>query len=156
MSSISKYFTRYEVVHSQIAERLGLSNEPARELWPQIMYTAQCMDRVRETLGFPVLVSSWFRSEEVNTAIGSRIKNSQHARGQAVDFSAPGFGSPVEVIKLLVEKRKQIHFDQLIFEHSWIHISFCDPSVVPRDEVLTLLADGGYAYGITNSQGKKL
>ncbi len=42
--------------------------------------------------------------------------------GLACDFVCPAFGSPQKVAKELAESG--LEFDQLIYEGTWVHISF--------------------------------
>lgn len=76
------------------------------------------LERVRAVLGCPILISSGYRSPKLNAAIGG-ARNSQHCKGEAADFIAPGFGSPMEVCKEIVKHQESIQFDQLIHEGSW-------------------------------------
>lgn len=133
--SVSTYFTWDEVTHSPTAERRGLDNIPPADLVPAIQYTASCLDRVRKLLKRPILVSSWYRSAEVNKAVGSKATKSQHMKGEAVDFICPAYGSPRAVAKLLADNLAVLKFDQLIYEYTWVHISF---TINPRGQILTL------------------
>lgn len=125
----SKYFTWQEVLDSQTAARLGISNIPDDETQGVIVDTAQHMDRVREALGHAVLVSSWFRNLKLNRALKSK-DSSQHVKGEAVDFICPGFGHQDEVFEFLRLHMEELDIDQLIREYpdhdngGWIHISF--------------------------------
>src|SRR3990167_2649064 len=112
----SKYFTWAEVLASQTAVRRGLDNTPEDETQATIVQTARGMDRVRALLGTPILVSSWFRSLKVNTAVGSK-PTSQHVRGEAVDFTSPKFGSVEEVFTFLKARMVELGIDQLILEY---------------------------------------
>jgi len=86
--------------------------------------TAAHMERVRAALGNKSIhVNSFYRSPAVNAAVGSK-STSQHLLGEAVDFICPAFGTPVEICRKLIELHDLIRFDQLILEHSWVHISF--------------------------------
>lgn len=139
---ISTYFSWDEVILSPTAARWGLDNLPPAEVVPAIQYTAACMDRVRKLLNRPILVNSWYRSPEVNKAVGSKSSKSQHCKGEAVDFICPSYGSPRAVAKVLADNLALLKFDQLIYEYTWVHISF---SVNPRGQVLTLDSKTGKA-----------
>jgi hypothetical protein len=76
--------------------------------------------------------------------------------GEAVDFISPTYGSPLQVCKQIIGYGDIINFDQLILEHSWVHISFAISSGNPRKQVLSLLQSGGYAQGLTDKHGNKL
>ena len=132
---ISTYFTWDEVCHSEWAARNSVDNVPPAAIAMNLQYTAIQMDKVRKLLNRPVIVSSWYRSAEVNAGVGSKSKRSQHTKGEAVDFICPGYGSPKEVATLLAKNIDTLRFDQLIYEYSWVHISF---SPVPRGQIFTL------------------
>jgi len=96
-----------------------------------LLRSAFGMEGVRTLLGAPIIISSGYRSPEVNKAVGG-AKNSQHTKGEAVDFICPGYGSPLKICKAIAASG--IKFDQLIQEGTWVHISFSDAN---RREVLT-------------------
>lgn len=155
---LTEHFAPNDATDSQAAERNNLNNEPPDQLtWDVISAVAVKMEKVRALLGnFPVNVSSWYRSPAVNVAVGSKSLNSQHLVGEAVDFTCHKFGDPVLVVKTLAANKELIGFDQLILEHSWVHISFAILTRKPRGQVLSLLSTGGYAQGITDKSGKPL
>ena len=135
---LSTYFSYEELTQSDWAARHGVANDPGPQELESLKFTASQLDRVRALLGVPVLVSSGFRCQEVNTAIGG-AKNSQHTLGQAVDFTAPSFGTPEQVARAI--QASHIPFDQLIFEFCrWVHISFAKQN--PRGQVLTIDRNG--------------
>lgn len=131
-----------------------VDNRIPAELQTAVINTARGMERVRALLdNRGIHVNSWYRSPALNIAVGGS-QTSQHSKGQAVDFICPSFGTPLDVCKRLVEFRELVKFDQLIYEHTWVHVSFqSDPNVKPRDQVLTLLNNKKYATGLTNKQG---
>lgn len=135
---MSVYFTLEELIQSGYASRHGIDNTPDAEALLNLRYTAEQLDRVRALLGVPVLVSSGYRCQKVNDAINGS-KNSQHLRGQAVDFTAPSFGTPEQIAHAIA--RSHIPFDQLILEYgAWVHVSFI--KVAPRGQVLTIDRNG--------------
>lgn len=120
---LSKYFTLEEMTLSQAASRNNLDNTPGPLELDNLTYTCQQLDAVRELLANPILVSSGYRSPEVNRAVGSTAKKSQHMEGCAVDFTAPQFGTPRKIVEAV--KASAIRYDQLILEYDrWVHISF--------------------------------
>ena len=66
--------------------------------------------------------------------------------GLAADFVAPNFGTPFQIAIAIQES--DIVYDQLIQEHSWVHIGLPIPGEKPRQMAMTLLADKTYAIGI--------
>lgn len=153
---ITEHFTVAEVQHSGYAITHRLANIPPPELDITIAHTAQCMERVRAALGNKgISVTSWYRSPVVNAAVGSK-PTSQHILGEAVDFTCPAFGEPVDICRKLIELQDLIRFDQMILEPTWVHISFTLSGTKPRGQVLSLLTTGGYAKGLTDMRGNKL
>jgi len=148
---LSRYFNWAEVTRSDIAERKGILNSLPLALVPSAQYTAYKMDEVRMMLNRPVLISSWYRSLELNRMLGSK-DTSAHVQGLGVDWICPEFGLPFEVAKHLASRKSSLDFDQLILEHTWIHISFARFSE-PKRQVLSLLQNGGYAIGLTDKFG---
>ena len=120
---LSPNFSLTEFTDSQTAARMGIDNDPPVELVPTLKATARCMEDVRDLLGGkPVLISSAYRSPELNAAIKGS-KNSQHMTGEAVDFICPKFGTPEQIAQAI--KDSPLLFDQCILEfYRWVHISF--------------------------------
>jgi zinc D-Ala-D-Ala carboxypeptidase len=124
---LSRHFSLAEMIASQTATRRKIDNTPNAEQLENLKDTCRQADAVREYLGFPMLVSSGFRSPKLNTAIGGS-RTSSHVRGEAMDFSCPAFGSPKAVFEHL--KDSGISFDQMILEFpdspsgGWVHIGF--------------------------------
>lgn len=153
---ITDHFFWEEVTASQTAARKGIDNSLPEAFKPAVTNTARQMERVRALLQAPILVSSWFRTPALNTEVGGS-KISQHMKGEAVDFISPLFGTPVEICKQLIKYPELMTFDQLILEHTWVHISFSsDPAVKNRKQVLSLLESGSYAAGLTDRKGRLL
>ena len=154
---IAKLTDNFSWAEANITQHRGIDNAIPFEYVANIRRVALEMEKVREILGeVPIIVSSWFRSKELNAAIGGS-KTSDHMLGCAVDFIAPKFGSPLQICKRLSKSSEQIPFKQLIMEFTWVHISFePNPDMLARREVLTFLGDGKYALGLTDSFGKRL
>lgn len=150
---LSQHFTLEEAIISANAIKLGLSNNPDAQTMNVMKDTALEMEDVRSILGnYPISISSWYRSPDVNKAAGS-ASTSQHIKGEAVDFVCPSYGNCVDVCKQLILHKDLIQFDQLILEHTWVHISFAILSGKPRGQVLSLLQNKKYAPGLTNVNG---
>ena len=151
---LSDHFTWAEASFTSHRE---VDNEIPSELYPVIKHTARYMERVRASLdNKPLTVSSWYRCPELNAAVGGS-SGSQHMKGEAVDFICPSFGTPVQVCRRLMMYQDLLKFDQLILEHSWVHISFSyDPGVPDRGQVLSLLKNKKYAQGLTDLNGSPI
>ena len=149
---ITEHFTWAEASHTS---HRGIDNTCSdMNVRQNVIRTAEKLEAVRAMLNVPLTISSWYRSPALNAAVGG-AKNSDHMTGSAVDFIAPCYGSPLEVCQAIIRVSAHIGFKQLILEHSWVHISFNHsiPNSTPKLEVLSLLAGGGYAIGLTNKHG---
>ena len=123
---ISRYFDEKETTVSAMGEKLKMKNIPNRDERDNILYTASRMDIVREYLGVPLIVLSWFRSEELNTAVKGS-KTSAHRYGLAVDVYSTKMNSKDIYNKLIEAQTKEIiQFDQLIYypKQNFVHIGF--------------------------------
>lgn len=131
-----KEFTLEEMTISQAAARYGINNMPKGSTLDNLWVTANKMKLVRDLLGSkPIIVSSGYRSPAVNKKVGGS-DNSAHTKGWAVDFTCPGFGTPLEICEVISSSKIMDDVDQLIHEYnSWVHISW-DPR--NRKQVLTI------------------
>lgn len=148
-TKLSDHFTLEEATMTSVR---GVDNSPNVDQLAAMRRTADGMEKVRAALNNkPVLINSWLRVEAVNKAVGG-AKTSQHMKGEAVDFICPGFGSPYEICKRLVELKEVIRYDQLIYEGSWVHVSFVRPPSTPRGQELTWMLDKSYSTGINEKR----
>lgn len=143
---LSKYFDLEEFLVSESAARLGISNVPASGIHLRLERLSETMDEVRELLGHPVIITSGYRSEALNRAVGG-VMTSDHIKGLAADFICPSFGPPAVVCQAI--RDSQIQFRQLINEfNKWTHIAI---PLSPDDggrEVLSIFTPGIYLPGL--------
>jgi hypothetical protein len=127
---LSKNLTLAECTKSNTAQRLGIDNTPDDD-WTIENLRAVAEDvfqPLRDSFGCPIYVSSGYRSEELNAAIGGS-KRSQHIQGRALDLDADVFGgcSNGEIFRFILNN---LTFDQLIWEFGdqdnpdWVHVSY--------------------------------
>lgn len=121
-----KYFTIKELTKSASATRLGFDNKPNKQQERNLINLVDnILDPLREKYGKPIIVTSGFRSEKLNRAIGG-VKTSQHLTGEAADIRTVE-DTPEENKKLFdLAQELDLPFDQLINEYNydWIHISY--------------------------------
>ena len=125
---ISKHVSDKEGVYSATALRRGLDNTPNAEQLKCMMDIANYVfEPLREWVGGPIKINSFFRGEPVNTAIGGS-KRSQHMKGQAMDLDDTfRYKTNAEMYHYI---KDNLEFDQLIWEFgdgknpNWIHVSF--------------------------------
>lgn len=142
MTNLTPHFTLEEFTDSQTAARKGIHNVPHANSQERknLQRTAEVMEQVRTLLDDkPILISSGYRSPQVNAAVGGS-KNSAHLSGLAADFSCPGFGTPRAICKKLQPHMHELGIDQLIYEYdTWVHLGLRDP---PRHQALTIDVKG--------------
>jgi len=130
MENISKNITYKEAIHSNTAKRLGIDNKPNDEQIANMFTIAEMIFQpLRSYVGGPIKITSFFRSPELNRAIGGS-KSSQHMKGQAMDLDdVYGLKTNAEMFDYI---RENLDFDQLIWEFgddnnpNWIHVSYVD------------------------------
>ena len=142
-------FSLEELTRSTTAQRLRLDNTPPPGVLPQLQATAEMLQRIREHLQRPVIVTSAYRGPEVNRAVGG-VTSSDHTRGQAADIVVPSFGTPYQVAKALAPQVSALGIGQLILEgvkgKQWVHVSTRLPDKV-MNRVITI-TDAGAQVGI--------
>tara|TARA_R100001015_G_C4625702_1_gene184347 strand:+ start:976 stop:1434 length:459 start_codon:yes stop_codon:yes gene_type:complete len=125
---ISKHISNKEAVYSNTAIRRGIENVPNdKQLYNMKMIARQIFEPLRSYVGGPIKINSFFRCEELNTAIGGSSK-SQHCKGQAIDIDDTfGRSSNAEMYEFI---KNNLSFDQLIWEFgdeenpAWVHVSY--------------------------------
>lgn len=146
---IGRYFWLSEFLRSDAAVRMGLDNTPSTEAANNLRNVlAPGMERIRSMLGVPVFISSGYRSPQVNAAVRGAVA-SQHTKGEAADFISPEAGTPKSVALKIAQHAQEIRFDQLIWEGTWVHVSFTEGK--PRCSILTAHFEAGgvrYTPGI--------
>jgi len=139
---LTKNFTLEELTHTDHRE---LDNTPSEYEKANLMRLAEFLEQVKETLGGkPIMVNSAYRSEAVNTAVGSK-NTSQHRLGCAADIRVPGM-TPDEVVKAIIAS--DLKYDQIIREFDrWTHISVPNsPNDQPRLQRLIIDKQGTRLY----------
>lgn len=135
MERISRHISYEEAVHSAKAIKLKLDNTPNNEQLSNMRLVAEkCFEPVRDWYGKPLKINSFFRSNAVNKAVKGSL-TSDHLKGGSIDIDA---GSVAENRKIFNWIKKNLTFDQLIFENNgeWVHVSYRAKG--NRNEVLNL------------------
>jgi len=141
---LSPHFTLNEFIRSATADVRHINNRAPPDVLKNLKLLAFFCEQVRTELGgVPMIISSGYRSPELNKAVGGVTKSS-HLLGLACDFTAPCFGSPYEICQKLANST--LAFDQLILECSvrakWVHLGIAAKNETPRRQVLTINSKG--------------
>jgi len=125
---ISKHVSYKEGTYSITATRLGVDNTPDDEQLTNMELVAEkVFEPLREWVGGPIKINSFFRGLKLNTAIGGASK-SQHMKGQAMDID-DNYGR-VTNAEMYHWIKENLDFDQLIWEFgdddnpNWLHVSY--------------------------------
>ena len=143
---ISKHISYKEGVHSITAIRKGIDNEPNEEQLANMKLVANnVFEPLRVFVNGPIKVNSFFRSPNLNKAIGGSTK-SQHCKGQAIDIDDTyGKATNAEMYWWIKEN---LDFDQMIWEFGsnenpdWVHVSYVSPDK-NRNRCLKAYRDNG-------------
>tara|TARA_Y100001951_G_scaffold103577_1_gene112763 strand:- start:1238 stop:1693 length:456 start_codon:yes stop_codon:yes gene_type:complete len=128
---ISKHISYKEGTHSVTAIRLGIENTPNNEQLNNMeLISEKIFEPLRQWVGGPIKINSFFRCPDLNKAIGGSSK-SQHCHGQAMDIDDNyGKATNAEMYHWI---KKNLDFDQMIWEFgdddnpAWVHISYVSP-----------------------------
>ena len=128
---ISEHVSYKEGTYSITADRLNLDNDPSDEHLENMKLTAEkVFEPLRNHLGGPIKINSFYRGPELNKAIGGSAK-SQHCHGQAMDIDDNyGNASNAEMFNWI---RANLDYDQMIWEFgtdenpNWVHVSYVNP-----------------------------
>lgn len=144
---LTKNFTLEELLRSGSAQRSGFKEQftPSPEVIANLTALAvHVLQPLRDYLGQSIFVSSGYRCERLNKAIGG-AKTSQHLTGEAADIQATGTMENLKLVEAL--KRAKISWDQCIIEFvqpdgqpAWIHVSY---SSQRRGEILEAYTENG-------------
>lgn len=141
---LSEHFTLKELTDSDSAARLKIDNTPPVFVIENLKRLCITLEEVRQIIGKPIKVTSGYRCQKLNHAIGSK-DTSQHVLGCAADIKIDGV-TPDEVMKAVIGA--DIKFDQLIREYDrWVHISV--PNIAsgkPRRSMLIIDSKGTRPY----------
>ena len=143
---ISKHISYKEAVHSATAKRRGIKNVPNEDQLDNMYRVAEFIfEPLRLYVGGAIKITSFFRSEELNTARGGSTK-SQHCKGQAIDIDDVfGYKTNYEMFTYI---RENLDFDQLIYEFGsndnpdWVHCSYVSKKE-NRNRVLRAIRENG-------------
>ena len=128
MEKISKHISYKEATRSNTAIRRGIDNIPdVEELENMKLIAEKVFKPLRKWVGGPIKINSFYRSPELNVAIGGS-KKSQHCHGQAIDIDDTyGHRSNASMFKHI---RYNMDYDQIIWEFgddknpAWVHVSY--------------------------------
>jgi len=95
-----RHFSASEIISYADQVRNGVRNSlPPESLWPNLIPVLWVVDHLRACLGRPITLTSIFRDEDYNRAVGG-ASQSQHKLNRAIDFQVSGI-KPAEAFERL-------------------------------------------------------
>jgi hypothetical protein len=111
----------------------------------------EVFEPLRAYVGGPIKINSFYRSPELNKAIGGSSK-SQHCHGQAMDIDDTfGRMTNAEMFEFI---REHLDFDQMIWEFGnddnpdWVHVSYVSPEENRQRCLLAYKYNGKTKYSV--------
>lgn len=143
--NLSPNFALDELTASETAARHGIDNTPDQAIIQNLTRLANALQKVRALLGNKVIiVSSGYRSPELNQKVGGSA-TSDHCKGLAADFICPSYGTPDEIVRVVMASA--IPFKQVIREFDkWVHFSIPEEGEAPRKQALIIDKQGTRNY----------
>lgn len=151
MTQLTEHFTLEELTHTDHRE---LDNTPTTQerciidgkevmvnAYENLPRLANFLEQLKVVLGGkPIIVNSAFRSEAVNTAVGSK-NTSDHRRGCAADIRVPSM-TPDEVTRAIIAS--DLPYQQVIREFDrWTHVAITtNEGDVPKKSKLIIDKQG--------------
>lgn len=144
---LTEHFTLAELIRSRTATEHGIRNDPTPEQIENLRWHCRfVLEPVRALANKPVIITSGFRSDELNQVIDDSSSRSQHRCKEsdaATDIRIPGL-THEEVFQLIVRNPGLIAYDQVILESHCTHVSSRRNRQQPL--VRKRLANGGVVY----------
>lgn len=121
---LSPNFSLAELTTTSVARYKDKNLAEAQKQMGRMYQLAGFAERVREIVGYPLIVTSGYRCKELNIAVGGSLA-SQHLYGEAIDIVCKRL-----TVKGLFNriKKSDLKYDQMIIETNkagveWLHLS---------------------------------
>lgn len=135
-----KHFDLEELLTSSTARQKSIENMPSWEVVEHLLELCYFLDDLRESWGSSIKVTSGFRNQKLNSAVGG-VKASVHQIGYAADI-VPGNGKFESFVRFINNWAKDKMFDQIIIEKNkksrWVHIALYNNSHKQRRMIFTM------------------
>lgn len=149
---LSKNLSLNEVTTSKTALRLNIDNTPTEEHIENLKYLAEnIFQPIREHFGVPIYVSSGYRSNELNTAIGGS-HTSFHRHGMALDLDQDGRNKGVSNADVFYFIKENLPYTELIWEFgdetnpNWVHVALAKGRENEKETLVAYKLNGKTKY----------
>lgn len=141
-----KYFSISELTHSAKAKELHIDNTPfSYEVVNNLTdLTENLLDPIREAWNAPIIITSGYRSDALNRAVGGS-KTSAHRYGLAADVVPENMADFDKFVAFVKDYLKDKEYDQLILEQKsgsrWLHIGYKSADGKQRTQNLKIIGN---------------
>ena len=122
---LSEHFSLFEFCKTSHKEYQTKNLQYGKSIQGRLETQADFLEKVRDLLDCPILITSGVRCPELNKAVGG-AQTSQHLSGHATDIIPQGKKTIQDYFCIIFNSH--LIYDQLILEESggkiWIHISY--------------------------------
>jgi len=140
---LSEHFTLEELTSSATARRYNIPNNPTPEVVEKLRSLClKVLEPLRQRYGKPVIVSSGYRSVNLNIKVGG-VSTSQHIYGEAADIRSVSDSKEdnkeiFDILKQMI-RDEEICVGQLIneYDYNWVHVSL--PNKKHKNEIIAVV-----------------
>ena len=122
---MTEHFTFDELTSTSHSELLEANRESAKAFMKQLKYVAGTLEEIRAVLGVPLRVTSGFRNNALNKAVGGSA-TSGHTKGLCADIQPIGISieDAFELIKFNKDKCPSLKkcIKEKVGGSEWLHI----------------------------------
>jgi len=147
--NLSEHLTLAEFIRSDNAKRHGISNMPTGELLENAKTLAEkVFEPIRNHFNVPIIVSSGYRSKELNAVTKGSSNTSDHTFARAIDIDMDGSNNGVSNNDIFHWVKDNLKFKQLIAEYpengvlGWVHVSYDEKNL--KNDILIATRNSGY------------
>lgn len=115
----------------------GLDNTPDdMNVVKNLVRLAEFLQMIRNELRLPIIISSGYRSREVNERVGG-VSSSYHVKGLAADLKCKDMDKLLAVLREHLMEIDQLGIYYNSTEQLWIHVGLPEDGKAPRNQIYT-------------------
>lgn len=115
----------------------GLDNLPNdMNIIANLVRLANFLQTIRNELQLPIIVTSGYRSKEVNEQVGG-VSSSYHCKGLAADLRCSDMDKLLAVLREHLMEIDQLGIYYNSYEQKWYHVGLPEEGKLPRNQIYT-------------------
>lgn len=128
-----KNFTFKELIKTDT----GLDNTPNdMNVVKNLVRLSEFLQQIRNELHLPIVVTSGYRSKEVNESVGG-VSSSYHCKGLAADIKCSDMDKLLAVLHSHLMAIDQLGIYYNSTTQLWFHVGLAEDGKVPRTQIYT-------------------